>query len=118
MSKTSKPTGRAVADEKGNRSWTWSGEDDMNTARVRSLGEDLSLETPTSAEGQPPLDPYNRITPPAPPTPEKPAKRRTLDDMRRLSEHISARSSGSAKTDLLNNMLMRIPGATAILPVS
>jgi hypothetical protein len=81
MSKTSKPSGRPVVDEKGNRTWKWAGEDSMDTARVRALGEELSLETP--GEGHPTVDPYNRHVPPP-----KPPKRRTLDDMRRLSEHI------------------------------
>jgi hypothetical protein len=88
MSKTRKPTGKAVTDEKGNRSWTWTDEDTMDTAQVRSLGEGLSLETGSPADGLPALDPYNsRSSSPADP-PSKPAKRRTLDDMRRLSEHI------------------------------
>lgn len=85
MAKTPKPSGQAVADEKGNRSWKWAGEDNPDTARVRALGEDLSLESPT--QGVPALDPYNRGGAAADPM-AKPAKRRTLDDMRKLSEHI------------------------------
>jgi hypothetical protein len=88
MAKTPKPIGRAVVDENGNRAWKWANQDNMDTARVRALGEDLSLETPT--QGVPALDPYNRGAPAAGPEakPAKPEKRRTLDDMRKLSEQI------------------------------
>jgi hypothetical protein len=87
MSKTHKkstPAGGAISDDKGNRSWVWKGEE-LDTARVRALGEELSLDgAPPPGLGPPALDPYNRVTAPG----EAPPKRRTLDDMRKLSEQI------------------------------
>ena len=88
-----KPQGRSVTDENGNRTWTWHTED-IDTKTVRALGEGLSLDGPEEKPGQGEgLNPYDRIhagkTLPQPGLPEKPApRRRTLDDMRRLSEQI------------------------------
>ena len=84
-------TGRAVTDERGNSVWEFCTEEgdysrDVATGEVRSLDEGLALEAP------PPL---------AVPSPEKTGvpyldlqiedrPRRTLDDMRKLSEEIEA----------------------------
>ncbi|MBS0419467.1 MAG: hypothetical protein JSR66_17285 [Proteobacteria bacterium] len=91
-----KISGRAVADEKGNQKWVWQseGEKAIDTAVVKALGEGLSLEDEQVAgkpagAGSNPYDrakPYDRVPPPGDP----PAKRRTLDDMRKLSEAIKA----------------------------
>lgn len=94
MSKTHprKPQGHSVTDADGNRKWTWHTED-VDTKTVRALGEDLSLDTPDEKPGNG-LNPYDQtrpVTPPQPPpgSPEAAApRRRTLDDMRRLSEQI------------------------------
>ncbi len=61
----------------------------MDTARVRSLGEGLSLGVSDEA-GTPTHNPYDRVKPTAesPATPDQNSKRRSLDDMRRLSEKI------------------------------
>jgi|KBSSwiStaDraftv2_1062776.scaffolds.fasta_scaffold01386_2 hypothetical protein len=77
-----KPAGRPVTDERGNQ--TWKADSKIDTALVRALGEDLSLES--SANPAPSCDPYDRIS--AGPSAEDAAKRRTLDDMRRLSKKI------------------------------
>ena len=103
MSKKTPPpiSGRAVPDEKGNQTWVWDAEGDINTAVVRSLGEGLSLDgapAPNPGAGSNPYDRATQTRPQAPapaparapaPAPDKPvAKRRTLDDMRKLSEAI------------------------------
>jgi hypothetical protein len=83
----SKLSGRAVVDEKGNQTWVWDSEgENVDTAVVRALGEGLSLEGSTPATPTDGSNPYDRtdMTPA-----DKPgAKRRTLDDMRKLSESI------------------------------
>lgn len=82
-----KMSGRAVADEKGNRKWVWdSGQKDIDTTVVKALGEGLSLQdgpipgSPTQGGA----NPYDRAQPAA----GDATKRRTLDDMRKLSEAI------------------------------
>jgi hypothetical protein len=99
MSKQSKfdpqhPSGRIAFDDRGNARWEWRTEtgnfkSDIDTRKVRALqestGETLggtpSYPAPTTPSG----DPYR--TADAPRSSEK-APRRTLDDMRRLSEEI------------------------------
>ena len=100
-----KISGRAVADEKGNQKWVWQseGEKAVDTAVVKALGEGLSLEegpVPGKAGAGAGSNPYDRANPAnsyerasaqgrtPPPSSEPPAKRRTLDDMRKLSEEI------------------------------
>lgn len=80
-----KLTGRATVDENGNRTWTWHSDDQVDTATVRALGEELSLDMPEADPAATHPNPYDR---PLPAPPEGGQKRRTLDDMRRLSEHI------------------------------
>lgn len=83
----SKLSGRAVVDEKGNQRWVWdSREENVDTAVVRALGEGLSLEGSGPAPSGQGSNPYDRadMTPADPPG----TKRRTLDDMRKLSESI------------------------------
>ena len=63
--------------------WEWYTGADIDTVRMRALAEKLSQEQPPPAGA----DPYNR-TPPAPEDLSQTARRRTLDDMRRLSENI------------------------------
>jgi len=83
MSKVRKPTGRVVTAEDGSRSWVWHGDSETDTAQVRALGEGLSLDSTPSGQAAPTLDPYNQSA-----IRKKDAKRRSLDDMRRLSEQI------------------------------
>jgi hypothetical protein len=86
MSKTPprKPAGRPVTDERGNQTWEWQADTKIDTALVRTLGEDLSLEP--SAPPARSCDPYDRKS--ARPSAEDVGKGRTLDDMRRLSKKI------------------------------
>lgn len=79
-----KLTGRATVDENGNRTWTWHSDDLVDTATVRALGEELSLDVPAADPAAANQNPYDRSMPAA----TDGQKRRTLDDMRRLSEHI------------------------------
>jgi hypothetical protein len=90
MSKTPprKLTGRSVVDENGNRSWVWHTDSDVETASVRALGEDLSLDTSPHGDAPPSLNPYDRTPARVSPKETTDSKRRTLDDMRRLSEEI------------------------------
>jgi hypothetical protein len=47
---SSKLSGRAVADEKGNQKWVWNSEgENVDTTIVRSLGEGLTLEGSATA---------------------------------------------------------------------
>jgi hypothetical protein len=79
-----KPIGRPITDEKGNRTWEWRSDTKIDTTIVRALGEELSFETSSApAEGS---NPYDRTA--AKGLDEEGKKRRTLDDMRRLSEKI------------------------------
>ena len=82
-----KLSGRAVADEKGNQRWVWDSEGgSVDTAVVKALGEELTLEgspAPAKSQGS---NPYDRID--TTPVDRAPTKRRTLDDMRKLSESI------------------------------
>jgi hypothetical protein len=79
-----KPAGRPITDERGNQTWQWQVDSKIDTALVRALGEDLSLES--SAKPTPTCDPYDRTS--SGPSAEDGAKKRTLDDMRRLSKKI------------------------------
>jgi len=82
-----KLSGRAVADEKGNQRWVWDSEGgNVDTAVVRSLGEELTLEGPPAPVKPQGSNPYDRSN--MTPVDKAPAKRRTLDDMRKLSESI------------------------------
>ena len=92
----SKLSGRAVADEKGNQKWVWDSEgENVDTAVVRSLGEELTLEEPAAPAKSPHgSNPYDRGN--MTPGDKAPAKRRTLDDMRKLSESIK-RNKGTTR---------------------
>jgi hypothetical protein len=82
-----KPTGRPVDDEKGNRVWKWgSGEQEVETATVRALGAELGLDSSTADTRGQGSNPYNQAS--AVPNTDNTQKRRSLDDMRVLSEKI------------------------------
>ena len=89
MSKTppDKPAGRPVDDEKGNRVWKWGdGEREVETATVRALAADLAFDSSAPgarAHGSNPYDQGGSAAKSA----DAP-KRRSLDDMRALSEKI------------------------------
>ncbi len=83
----SKLSGRAVVDEKGNQTWVWNSEgENVNTAVVRALGEGLTLEGSDPVSPTHGSNPYDRAD--MTPADKAPTKRRTLDDMRKLSESI------------------------------
>lgn len=81
MAKDSKDTfGKPTLDDRGNPSWQWA--EGVDTARVRTLGGRFSLRSPARTGS----DPYNMTAPARVTRP-----RRSLDDMRRLSELIKQR---------------------------
>lgn len=87
------PSGRAAFDERGNATWEWRSDtgpltDDIDTQRLRALGADLNCESELERSDAESYDPYNRSIPA--PTDETRPKRRTLADLRRLSEEITA----------------------------
>ncbi len=95
MSKESKkdpnaPAGRIGFDDRGNAVWEWRSDTgtfrfDIDTARVKALQEAAGVEL----DQQPPAsgsDPYRTVDTVTVPV-AKP-ERRTLDDMRKLSEEI------------------------------
>ena len=96
------PSGRIAFDERGNARWEWrtdtgSFKTDIDTRTVRALQESTD-ETlgGTKAPPTPSCDPYR--TADAPRASGK-APRRTLDDMRRLSEEIKrARAAAQKKS--------------------
>jgi hypothetical protein len=84
---SSKLSGRAVADEKGNQKWVWNSEgENVDTTIVRSLGEGLTLEGSATANPTHGSNPYDNAD--MTPGDSGGTKRRTLDDMRKLSESI------------------------------
>jgi hypothetical protein len=98
MSKKPDPTksGRVAYDERGQPVWEWRVDTgvfsrDVDTKQVRQLQEEASVElrdeAPPPAVG---FDPYSTATTQV--EPKKP--RRTLDDMRKLSEEIKRKRAG------------------------
>lgn len=88
-----KPSGRVVFDERGNGSWDWHGESDglegeIDTHQLKAIGADLSYESSQLPGGAADHDPYNRAAPPE--SDRSRPKRRSLDDMRKLSEEIKS----------------------------
>ena len=58
---SSKLSGRAVVDEKGNQRWVWNSEgENIDTAVVRALGEGLTLEGSAPASSTHGSNPYDR----------------------------------------------------------
>ena len=88
-----KPSGRVAFDERGNATWEWEGETgrfdrDIDTQRLRTMGSDLSCDDDHLRDPVPPHDPYNKSSVPA--DGQSRPRKRTLDDLRRLSEEIKA----------------------------
>jgi hypothetical protein len=79
-------SGRAVPNEQGNVTWEWQTDITVDTVVVHSLGENLTLndaESRLHGRGTNPYDQPSTVT-----SREGTARRRTLDDMRLLSEDI------------------------------
>lgn len=97
------PSGRIAFDDRGNAVWEWRTQtgdfkSDVDTQTVRALQEDSTEKldvAPTPTPNTPTVnhDPYSSANAPRPPQ-----KRRTLDDMRKLSEEIKrAREAKKAR---------------------
>ena len=91
--KPRKPSGRIAFDERGNATWEWQGETgqfdrDIDTQRLKTIGSDLSCDGDELHDPASPHDPYNRSTLPA--DGRSLQRKRTLDDLRKLSEEIKA----------------------------
>jgi hypothetical protein len=91
-SKSDPKSGRVAYDDRGQPVWEWRVDTgvfsrDVDTKRVRQIQEDASVKLQDAPAPQPRavgFDPYSTAT-----TLEQPRKpRRTLDDMRKLSEEI------------------------------
>lgn len=91
--KPRKSSGRVAFDEQGNATWEWLSETgrfirDIDTQKLKTIAADLSCDGSPAPSHAPPDDPYNRSTLPS--RNQRHAKKRTLDDMRRLSDEIKA----------------------------
>ena len=91
--KPRKPSGRVAFDERGNATWEWQSETgrfrrDIDTERLSTIGSDLSCDGEHVVDAAPPHDPYNRSTLLA--DEQSRPRKRTLDDLRRLSNEIKA----------------------------
>jgi len=108
------PSGRIAFDDRGNAVWEWRTDNgayktDIDTQKVRAIqdstGDSLSLEDERPANPPVSHDPYGSATEPRQPfrkspTPQEAKKpqRRTLDDMRRLSEEIKRQRASKKPT--------------------
>ena len=91
--KTRKPSGRVAFDERGNAAWEWQSETgrfdrDIDTERLRKIGSDLSCDGAHEPDPASAHDPDNQSALPA--DAQSHPRKRTLDDLRRLSEEIKA----------------------------
>jgi hypothetical protein len=91
--KPRKQSGRAAFDEPGNASWEWQGESgrfgrEIGTQRLRTIEPDLRSDGNHLRDLASIHDPYNNSTVHADGQPRP--RKRTLDDLRRLSEEIKA----------------------------
>jgi hypothetical protein len=90
MAKGSGPkSGRVAFDERGRSTWEWRVDTDtfsreIDTQRLRQLQEEAAVTLEEEPAPPPGVDPYSVATPVAP----QKTPRRTLDDMRKLSEAI------------------------------
>ncbi len=91
---TELPSGRVVIDDRGNSVWEWRNADGTysritDTQRLRTLEIENYTLVETSKQKQPDFTSYYGLgTEPAPEPGEKKSTRRSLDDMRKLSEEI------------------------------
>jgi hypothetical protein len=107
------PSGRIAFDDRGNAVWEWRTDNgayktDIDTQKVKAIqdstGDSLSLEDDRPAGRPMSHDPYSSAEPrqpfrkSPPPQEEKRTPRRTLDDMRRLSEEIKRQRASKKPT--------------------
>ena len=76
--------GRPVRDVNGNQTWQWDADVDVDTGLVRTLGEGITLDEANAAGAAKDSNPYEQTVTVS----ESLVKRRTLDDMRALSDKI------------------------------
>ena len=90
--------GRPAFDDRGNATWEWAAKDptEITMARLKALAEGLSLEAP-SQEASP--DPYSRTLLEG----TEKTRRRSLDDMRLLSEKIKRKREHEQLVKSLSN---------------
>jgi hypothetical protein len=104
MSKKPDPqSGRVAYDERGQPVWEWRVDTgvfsrDVDTKQMRQIQEEVSVklqDTPVPSRRSVGFDPYSTAVGKEPPPPKEeplkpqpPKTRRTLDDMRKLSEEI------------------------------
>jgi hypothetical protein len=96
-------SGRVAYDERGQPVWEWRVDTgiftrDVDTRQMRKIQEEAAVGLPPVPQEESPrfkgFDPYSTAVAKEPPAPQEPAKpkppktRRTLDDMRALSEEI------------------------------
>ena len=98
--KPRKPSGRVAFDERGKATWEWQSETgrfdgDIDTQRLKMLGSDMTCDSEHSPGQAPSHDPYNRSTSPA--DGQFRPRKRTLDDLRRLSEEIKVARERKAR---------------------
>ena len=96
------PSGRIAFDARGNAVWEWRTDNgdfksDVDTQTVKALQEDTSgklgvVPTPTPDSRTVSHNPYSTAD-----GPRAPQKRRTLDDMRKLSEEIKRARESNKK---------------------
>ena len=84
------PSGRIAFDDRGKAVWEWrtaTGDykADVDTQTVRALQDSADVKLAGAQPPAPNLDPYSTADSPRP---VDKARRRTLDDMRKLSEQI------------------------------
>jgi hypothetical protein len=88
-------SGRVAFDERGRSTWEWRVDTgtfsrDIDTQRLRQLQEEAAATLKDAAVPLEGVDPYSATIPPSP----QKTPRRTLDDMRRLSEEIKRSRQG------------------------
>ena len=82
-------SGRVAFDDRGTPTWEWRLDTgtfsrDIDTQRLRQLQEEAAVSLAGEPVPLPGIDPYSVTTP----MPPQKTPRRTLDDMRKLSEEI------------------------------
>jgi hypothetical protein len=88
-------SGRVAFDERGRSTWEWRVDTgtfsrDVDTQRLKQLQEEAGVTLKDESAPTPGVDPYSVTTPVAP----QKTPRRTLDDMRKLSEEIKRTRQG------------------------